>query len=81
MGWFARLPQDIDERFFKRKSELEYLQELNVPIYYGNDIDETKPKLQIFADAFFFQVYDSVSYIRTVDRNTCHVAFVIGKSR
>ena len=35
----------------------------------------------IYLQTHFFQAYDSVSYIRTVERNTCHVAFIIGKSR
>ena len=40
-----------------------------------------KPKLSSIYGDTFFQAYGSVSYIRTVNKDTCHVAFVIGKSR
>ena len=51
------------------------MKEISVPRYYGSDIDKTKTELQTH------QAYGSVSYIRTVDKDTCNVAFVIRKFR
>ena len=75
----GRLPHDLEERLINWKSELEYLKETNPPRYYGGDIDETKTKLHILADAFI-QGYGSVSYIRKVNKDTCNIVFTIRKS-
>lgn len=57
------------------------MKEINKPKYYGSDIDEAKTDIYDTCADAFFQVYGSVPYIRTVDKNTCNIAFVIGKFR
>ena len=83
LDWDDPVPEKIQKRWLKWKSEIEELKNVEISrCYKPNDFGQVvKAELHHFSDASF-KGYGQCSYLRTVNKeNQIHCSFVIGKAR
>ncbi|XP_077491913.1 uncharacterized protein LOC144102539 [Amblyomma americanum] len=80
--WDNPLPSDVAERWLTWHGELKHLSEVQVPRYYGADVNgqSTKTDLHIFADASPV-AYGAVAYLTIASEDGLNSTVVMSKSR
>ncbi|XP_077508788.1 uncharacterized protein LOC144120265 [Amblyomma americanum] len=80
--WDDPLPSDVAERWLTWHGELKHLSEVQVPRYYGADVNgqSTKTDLHIFADASPV-AYGAVAYLTIASEDGLNSTVVMSKSR
>ncbi|XP_077497846.1 uncharacterized protein LOC144108501 [Amblyomma americanum] len=80
--WDDPLPSDVAERWLTWHGELKHLSEVQVPRYYGADVNgqSTKTDLHIFADASPV-AYGAVAYVTIASEDGLNSTVVMSKSR
>ena len=81
IDWDVQLPDDLKLRWTKWKQTLQFLEDVEIPRWYGfTNTEFGQIQLHIFADASQY-AYGAVVYIRYLQQDFIHCSFVIGKSR
>ena len=81
IDWDVQLPDDLKLRWTKWKQTLQFLEDVEIPRWYGfTNTEFGQVQLHIFADASQYG-YGAVVYIRYLQQDFIHCSFVIGKSR
>ena len=81
IDWDVQLPDDLKLRWTKWKQTLQFLEDVEIPRWYGfTNTEFGQVQLHIFADASQY-AYGAVVYIRYLQQDFIHCSFVIGKSR
>ena len=81
IDWDVQLPDDLKLRWTKWKQTLQFLEDVEIPRWYGfTNTEFGQVQLHIFADASQY-AYGAVVYIRYLHEDFIHCSFVTGKSR
>jgi len=80
LGWYDKIPTDLESQWTKWLHELPKLEAISIPRWFHPFSELNTVELHCFCDDSAVG-YGAVCYLRLVFRSAIHCSFVIGKSR